>query len=181
MKKDFDAALRGTTAPKEIVDTLALVSLQYVDFAGKEHHGHLVIAKDLVAEVTEIFHELFMAEFPIATMTPIAEYEWDDDASMRANNCSGFNYRVIAGTDRLSLHAAGRAIDINPLQNPYIVHGLSSPPGLVYDPRNKGALVAGSAIVQAFTSRGWEWGGNWNPLGKDGTIDYQHFQKPAKA
>jgi peptidoglycan L-alanyl-D-glutamate endopeptidase CwlK len=101
------------------------------------------------------------------------KYGWSDDESMAANNSSGFNYRYIAGTDKLSQHAYGRAIDINPLFNPYIRGDVVDPPGGVYDPSRPGTLVAGDAIVQAFEARGWTWGGRW-----DTRKDWHHFEKP---
>ena len=101
-------------------------------------------------------------------------YGWQDHESMAANNTSGFNFRVIEGTTKLSLHSFGRALDINPVQNPVIYpHGLIAPEGAVYNPQKKGAFTAANPIVQEFLKRGWHWGGNFEQ-----PKDYHHFEKP---
>ncbi len=110
-------------------------------------------------------------QFPIAQMVHIVAYGWDDDVSMRANNSSAFNYRFIFGTDRLSNHSFGRAIDINPMQNPYKQrNGILVPPGAQYDLTQEGTIT--KDIAGLFISHGWEWGGNWEEQ-----KDWQHFQK----
>lgn len=172
---DLNEAMRGTGAPAEIAEKIVMLDIPYLDFAGSEQIGQLLVHQELAGEVQEIFAEIMLAKFPIAKMVPIAIYNWDDHDSIRDNNSSAFNYRVIAGTDRLSNHATGRAIDINPIQNPYFdVHGVSQPPGYQYDPQAFGAITAEDAVVNSFKKRGWEWGGDWHD-----TKDYQHFQKPA--
>jgi hypothetical protein len=104
------------------------------------------------------------------------QFEWDDDRSMAANNTSGFNYRPMTGdgtsATRLSPHALGRAIDINPLLNPYIKGEMIKPDGAVYDPSRPGTITADSFIVKFLKKRGWTWGGDWTSL-----KDYQHFEK----
>jgi peptidoglycan LD-endopeptidase CwlK len=98
---------------------------------------------------------------------------------MMANNTSGFNYRMIAGTERLSNHARGRAIDINPLLNPCIRGDFVQPAGAAYDPSRPGTLTTDSPVTQFLKARGWIWGGDW-ASGRDGKPlkDYQHFEKP---
>ncbi len=92
---------------------------------------------------------------------------------MADNNSSAFNYRVVAGTDRLSSHATGWAIDINPCQNPVMyADGRSLPPGAVYASREPGTIVAAGSLVQAFAHHGWQWGGDF-----PGFKDYHHFEK----
>jgi hypothetical protein len=165
-------ALAGKDIPEKIKNDLALVAVQYVSFDRGVCTGELVVHKDLAGEVTEIFEMLLKLEFPIEKIEPIAAYGWDDDASMAANNSSAFNYRTIAGTDRLSYHSYGRAIDINPLQNPYIQHdGKVVPPGARYDLAQPGTVTP--AIASVFTSLGWHWGGDWREH-----TDWQHFEKP---
>ena len=105
-------------------------------------------------------------------MIPISEYNWSDEMSMRDNNTSAFNYRYVSGTKILSMHAQGLAIDINPLQNPYVKNGNCSPDGSSYDTSKRGTFRPNSEIVEAFKDKGWEWGGDW----KD-RKDYQHFEK----
>jgi len=91
---------------------------------------------------------------------------------MSANNTSAFNYRNIKGTDRLSKHSYGIAIDINPLFNPFVKKNSVEPEGAKYIPSRKGTLTGSSEVVKIFKSYGWQWGGDWN-RGKD----YQHFEK----
>ncbi len=75
-----------------------------------------LIADDLL----EIFRTLFDARYPIERMVLIDEYDADDERSMQNNNSSAFNFRFIAGTDKLSNHSRGLAVDINPLYNPCV-------------------------------------------------------------
>ena len=166
-------ALSGTHAPEEICATLALVPVSYRSFDERLHEGQLLIHQDLAEEVIDIFRELLALSFPIAKVLPLSRYGWDDEASMQDNNSAAFNYRTIACTDRLSNHARGLAIDINPLLNPYTQYdGKVVPEGARYDSSVPGTLVAGSPAVEVFTSRGWDWGGLWTDA-----PDFQHFAK----
>lgn len=169
----FEEAIQGAGAPADLLDQLQLLDLPFVDFEGIERMGQLVVHQDVAEDVGTIFQELFEARFPIACMEPIVKYDWDDFASIKANNTSAFNYRVIFGTDRLSNHSFGKAIDINPVQNPYFgSDGESLPPGYVYDLDAKGVIKDGDVVVEAFLKRGWTWGGHWET-----PKDYQHFEK----
>jgi hypothetical protein len=138
----------------------------------------LVIDKDLAGDIEFAFEEALKEKFPIYSVIPISHNSfrkngrWDDNASMEANNTSCFNYRRITGGQNLSLHALGRAIDINPVQNPYINGNMSLPINSGYDPAVDGTLTNDSVIVKSLISRGWEWGGNWTSL-----KDYQHLEK----
>lgn len=128
---------------------------------------------DIALNLKEIFNELLELKFPIEKVIPLVKYNWSDDKSMEDNNSSAFNYRVIYGTDRLSNHSYGRAIDINPKLNPYIpVDGNTFPKGATYNPNIPGTIIDNSEIIKAFISRGFEWGGNWTSL-----KDWQHFEK----
>ena len=155
-------------------DELALLVLPYVDFDGGERMGELVVARAVAEPVVEVFERLFAARFPIATMQRIDAFGADDGRSMDANNCSGFNFRVIAGTDRLSQHALGLAIDINPVQNPWVKGDVVWPEeGLAYLDRSHdhpGVIRRPGPVTAAFDAIGWEWGGDW-----DATKDYHHF------
>lgn len=163
-------ALAGKEFPGAIRETLTLVDIQHYSFDGHIHHGQLVIHHDLVDDAKSVFEKLLQLQFPIAKMIPISVYAWDDNASMADNNSSAFNYRVIALTDRLSNHSFGRAIDINPVQNPYTqLDGEVVPQGAVYNPTVPGTLI--KEIVDIFKSYGFEWGGDWERK------DWQHFQK----
>src|SRR5262245_40246647 len=97
---------------------LALVRLVHVDPTGDERDGELVVAAAVAEQVARAFEALHAAAFPIQRMVRIEAYGGSDDRSMADNNSSAFNFRTIAGTSTLSLHALGRAVDINPLWNP---------------------------------------------------------------
>ncbi len=179
-KMTFSEALHGSAAPEEIIATLGIVDIQYLGFDNKIHEGQIVIHKDLQAEVAYIFKQLLLNKFPILKAVPIVAYGWSDRRSIKDNNTSAFNYRNVFATKRLSNHSYGRAIDINPLINPYITqNGVVRPAGPNYDPRAKGAISDGDKTVRLFLDCGWEWGGHWKE--EYGYVDYQHFQKLAPA
>lgn len=97
------------------------VKFPYVDFLGKEHqNGNIVVLDAVAPHVAKIFSALHDLKFPIHQANPMEFYKGDDEISMVNNNTSGFNYRPIADQKSLSLHAYGVAIDINPVQNPFL-------------------------------------------------------------
>jgi hypothetical protein len=167
-------ALAGKQIPADIRESLVLINVEYWGFDGIRHGGQLVVHCDLADEVREIFQEIAAARFPIAKMIPVVAYAWSDDATMADNNSSAFNYRLAVGKTHLSQHSYGRAIDINPVQNPYVKGDLVLPPGAIYDPTVPGTLLAHGPVVAAFEKRGWVWGGRWTTL-----FDWHHFEKPA--
>lgn len=169
----FQAALAGTAAPPVITEELCLLEVRYWSFDGRLHQGQLLVNQRLQEELADIFAIIRAVRFPVAKVIPIVHYDWSDEASMADNNTSAFNYRLIAGTTRLSRHATGQAIDINPCQNPFIyADGVSLPPGAVYVPQVPGTLSPDSDIMQALLSRGWKWGGDFQ-----GRKDYHHLEK----
>ena len=159
---------------------LRRVIVPFLDFSGATRRGAIVVHRDVAADVGRVFVALFSARFPIASIEPIEAFGGDDDRSTMANNTSAFNCRPSFGADgaptkRWSQHAYGRAVDVNPVQNPYVLAD-----GSVLDPAARpyvdrrlgepGMVVAGGAVVKAFAAKGWKWGGNWRT-----TKDYQHF------
>jgi peptidoglycan LD-endopeptidase CwlK len=169
----LDEALLGLVFPDDVRNTLELVDVRHHSFDAAVHQGQLVVHTSLAQEVREIFEALFALRFPIAKVIPIVAYNWSDDASMADNNSSAFNYRKIYGTDDVSNHSLGRAVDINPLLNPYIARdGSVHPSAGVHQPGTPGTFAEDDPATQVFLSRGWEWGGHW-PDRKD----WQHFQK----
>ena len=139
---------------------LALLRMNHWGFDGALHDGELVVAAAVASDVASAFERIFAARFPIQRMVRIDAYGGDDNASMEANNTSGFNFRTIAGLDALSLHSFGTAIDINPAQNPYIGRGGVMPPAaaayLDRDDVRPGMLVRPGPVIEAFESIGWE-------------------------
>lgn len=170
-----DKYIQKPNTPKEISSQMSLVQVEYIDYNGKENLGLLVVNQKVEKEIIEIFKEIKKAGFQIEKIIPISEYDWDDDKSMEDNNTSAFNYRLVAGTTKLSNHAYGMAIDINPRYNPMIVKDKISPPNGSYSKENKGTITADSPIVKIFKKRGWTWGGDYKTI-----KDYQHFEKVIK-
>ena len=165
-------ALSNKFIPQSVKNNLSIVDVYYYSFDKKLHKGQIVINKNLVHEVKNIFDEIRKAKFPIQKAIPVVYYKWSDNASMNDNNTSGFNYRFVKGTKYLSSHSRGIAIDINPKLNPQIKGGKTIPPDATYDPKKPGTVTKNSIVVKIFRKYGWQWGGEWTS-----TIDYQHFQK----
>jgi len=169
---NLEDALSGKDIPEEIKADQRIVDVYYFSFDNKLHKGQVVIQKDLVADIKWIFEKLKENKFPVDKVIPVVKFDWSDDESMKANNSSAFNYRFIANTTKLSNHSTGRAIDINPWQNPQIINGTASPSGAKYQPDKKGTITKNSIIVKLFKEKGWDWGGDWKIR-----TDYQHFEK----
>ncbi len=148
----------------------------YWGFDGSAHTGTLVANADAVGDLVRVFSRLYAARFPIRRMRPIDAYRGRDEPSLEADNTSAFNcrYAVAPGPRRWSVHAYGRAIDVNPIENPYLEGGRVHPrSGRGYLNRARvrlGMAVPGGLLVRAFAAVGWSWGGRWT-----GSPDYQHF------
>jgi len=168
----LEDAIKGTTAPVLVQRAQELVTVRYVSFDARLHQGQMVIHRRHAPEMREIFDDLLRLEFPIEKVVPPVVYGWDDEASMADNNSSGFNYRLIMGTDRVSNHSFGNAGDINPFQNPYLVGDKVYPPNARYVPGAPGTFTSNGAATMVFKNRGWTWGGDWSS-----PIDHHHFEK----
>jgi Bacterial capsule synthesis protein PGA_cap/D-alanyl-D-alanine carboxypeptidase len=160
---------------------LRLLTLRYVGFDGRAHIGQMVVHRRHARGLVGVFGELYQARFPIRRMQLIDAYGGDDNRSMAADNSSAYNCRVVAGTSTFSDHAYGAAVDINPVENPYVTpDGVLPAAGrrFVDVDRSRdadaprGVIVADDVIVRAFARIGWKWGGVWNEA------DYQHFHAP---
>ncbi len=162
------------------LDDLRRVVVPFIDFSATEQTGAIVVHRDVAEAIGRVFVKLHAARFPIASIEPIEAYGGDDDRSTMANNTSAFNCRPSFGADglptkRWSQHAYGRAVDVNPVQNPYVLAN-----GSVLDPNARryvnrslgepGMALRTGVLVKAFAAEGWKWGGNWRS-----TKDYQHF------
>ncbi len=169
----FAQAMAGTKAPQIVIDSMAILGVRYYSTDGKLHAGQLVVNKAVAEDVKAIFNLIKELKFPINHVIPIVKYDWSDDASMADNNTSAFNYRFIAGTERLSNHSFGRALDINPFFNPVIYSdGRISPHGAKYNKNGKGVFTKNNPIVKEFIKRGWRWGGDFKSF-----KDNHHFDK----
>ena len=152
---------------------LRRLTLVHWGFDGGTHQGVLVVHTDYAESLATVFQELFAMEFPIERIEPADAYGGDDDASMAANNTSAFNCRPVSGTSTWSQHAFGWAVDLNPIQNPFLSSSgrVDPPAGAQYLDRSdlRPGMVS-NAVVAAFAAIGWGWGGDWSS-----PIDYQHF------
>ena len=150
---------------------LRTVAVSHWGFDGKPHVGRIVVAKRVAPGLVSVFRTLWQAKFPIRRLQPVSAFRGSDDASMAADNTSGFNCRFVGGTSRWSLHAYGEAIDVNPVENPYVRGSTVSPPaGRAYLDRSRlrpGMAVRDGVLVRAFAAAGWKWGASFG--------DYQHF------
>ena len=166
--------------PVELTD-LRLLTMRYVGFDGRAHTGQMVVHHRHARGLVGVFRELYEARFPIRRMQLIDAYGGDDNRSMAADNSSAYNCRTVAGTSTFSDHAYGAAVDINPVENPYVTaNGVLPAAGrrFVDVDRSRdaetarGVIVADDVAVRAFARIGWKWGGVWNEP------DYQHFYAP---
>jgi poly-gamma-glutamate synthesis protein (capsule biosynthesis protein) len=162
---------RGCPVP---IRALRLVRLTYEGFDGEAYRGRLVVHRRWADEVLEVFARLYRRAFPIRRVRLVDRFDADDRSSMRHDNTSAFNCRHVAGATSWSQHAYGRAIDINPVENPYVDGSHVSPRrGRRFLDRTDlrpGMIVGGGVVVRAFRRIGWGWGGAWS-----GAKDYQHL------
>ncbi len=178
------ARMRGLSYPADDSDIriswdeLRYLRLLYVDYSGVTKTGELVCHKKVADDLLDIFKQLYEAGYGINQVALVDEYNADDDLSIAADNTSCFNYRVVAGSSKLSNHALGRAVDLNPLYNPcvYVKSGKVSPPaGTPYADRSVDfphKIDENDLAFKLFTAHGFKWGGYWKTL-----KDYQHFEK----
>ena len=160
---------------------LRYLRVLHCGFDGNTYIGELIVNQSIAEDILEIMYELYQNNYPIEKMVLIDEYNGNDEESMKENNTSAFNYRVIAGTNKLSKHGMGMAIDINPKYNPYVAKKTSGE--TIISPENGADFVdrrkefsykldEEDLCVKLFLARGFTWGGRWNSV-----KDYQHFEK----
>jgi hypothetical protein len=148
----------------------------YWGFDRRPHVGTLVVNARAVGSLTRVFARLYAKRFPIRRIRPIDAYGGNDERSLAADNTAAFTcrYAIASGPKRWSAHAYGLAIDVNPVENPYLLSGRVHPrAGRAYLDRSRvrrGMVVRGGLLVNAFASVGWQWGGRWTS-----SPDYQHF------
>jgi hypothetical protein len=153
---------------------LRVLTLSHWGFDGRSRTGRLVVHRTVARDLVGAFRELYAARFPIRRMRLIDAYGGSDFRSIEADNTSAFNCRYVEGTTRWSNHAYGTAIDVNPIENPYVSRGRTSHrasvPYVDRTRRRPGMAYEGGALVRAFDRIGWGWGGRWTSV-----RDYQHF------
>ena len=176
------ARMQGKSFPEGCTvsrDDLRYLKLLYKDIDGNVHEGEMICNKKIAGKLTDIFRKLYDADYPIEKMTLIDDYDGDDDASMSDNNTSCFNYRVVSGTNKLSKHAMGLAVDLNPRYNPYVrtkngVEVIEPENGTEYADRSGDfsyKIDKDDLAYRLFIEAGFSWGGSWK-----NSKDYQHFQ-----
>ncbi len=177
----YPATEAADSAPEITFDQLKYVHILHYNFDGQSVEGELVCHEAIAADLVEIFQELYENAYQLESVLLIDVYEGNDMASMEANNTCCFNYRTVDGTERLSAHAFGLAVDINPLYNPYITYGeddsekVSPSSAIPYADRDASfpyKIDEEDLCYKLFIQHGFTWGGNWNNV-----KDYQHFQK----
>jgi hypothetical protein len=153
---------------------LRMVTVSLVGFDDRDHTGRVVVHADVADQVVEVFRQLHVNRFPVRTMRPIFTQAEFEDFETPDDNSSGFSCRNAVDSDAApswSRHAFGHAIDVNPIENPYLEGGRIIPAaGAAYTDRDvarPGMAVEGGVLVEAFRSVGWEWGASFS--------DYQHF------
>ena len=157
------------------LEQLRLITLTHWNFQNEVASGEIVVNADHADDVVQVFSRLFDAGFPIERIELVDNFQADDNLSMAANNTSGFNCREVASSPGVwSNHAFGTAIDINPLQNPYLRGDVVLPPGgaefVDRSVQVTGGIYSGDAVTAAFAEIGWGWGGDWRTV-----KDWQHF------
>lgn len=157
-------------------DHLRYLTVFHYDYQGEIKKGELVCNKAIAHDLLCIFRALFSREYPINSIRLVDDFDASDDTSMQANNTSCFNYRNVVGTNVLSRHALGMAVDVNPLQNPYVRGKYVLPKtAAAYVDRDRDFLYKideDDFCYEVFTSFGFQWGGNWRNV-----KDYQHFER----
>lgn len=147
-------------------EQLAYLRVDHVTFEATTARGELVVAAALAPRALELFRRLYTLGFPIRQMRLVDDFDANDDTSMSADNCSAFNFRLVAGTQLLSQHALGLAIDINPVENPWRRPERIVPAeGAAYADRRTirpGMFVRPGPVVAMLDEQGWEWGGDWS-------------------
>jgi len=164
------------------LNDLRYLRLKHINFNGKDVMGEIIVHKEVSVEVTEIFEALYKIGYPIRKMRLVSDYQGSDWDSIESDNTSAFNCRAATGSKKWSKHSYGKAIDINPIENPYISRKgyISHKASASYRKRvhhdatyaDKAVLLKNDKAVQLFKKYGWKWGGDWS-----GVKDYQHFSK----
>lgn len=163
----------GAVVPRE---ELCYLRLSHYDFDGCEKVGEMVCHREIAQDLVEIFRALYEARYPIRSIRLIDDFGGEDEASMRADNTSCFNYRAKTGMRSLSKHALGLAVDVNPLENPYVrPSGVRPAEASPYADRTKEfahKIDRNDLCYKLFREHGFSWGGDWRSV-----KDYQHFEK----
>lgn len=171
--------IMGVSLPQDAkidIADLRYLSLPYYDFEGRIKQGELICNKKIASDLLAVFRELFEQRYQFCSIRLIDDFGGSDEASMQANNTSCFNYRKKSGSTALSSHALGLAVDVNPMQNPFVKRGKVYPESATdFVDRNLDfahKIDTQDACYKSFKTHGFRWGGLWRSA-----KDYQHFEK----
>lgn len=186
--EDIDDVLMARISGKSFLPNTTIrrsdlrhLRLLHYDGEGKIRKGELICHHSIAQDLKEIFQELYRQKYRIGRVQLVDDYDADDERSMRANNTYCFCYRKVSGTQNLSKHARGMAIDINPLYNPYVRKDkkgrqiVEPATAAKYADRSKSfpyKITKNDLCYRLFIQHGFSWGGNWKTK-----KDYQHFEK----
>jgi len=161
-------------APQEVLSRQRMAEVTYYSFDGLLHQGQIVVDMDLAEEVKEAFFIIKTTKFPIKSVIPFVDRRFmsEEEKAASTNNSSAFNYRLMTDSDKLSSHAFGRAIDINPILNPFVKGEEVIPLNAKRNISLPGTIVGDEEFVVYLKSKGWEWGGDWTDR-----KDYMHLEK----
>ncbi len=199
LSADFSSSMTGITSEIKVrmqkgkswqkgcpvgLKDLRYIRVKHWTFDGKSHMGELIMHRAVSSEMIKIFEELYEIKYPIKKMRLVSDYQGNDWQSIEADNTSAFNCRKATGSKKWSKHAYGRAIDINPIENPYISRKgyISHKASQKYRDRkhrqfsnsaDRAVLLGNDKATRIFKNYGWKWGGDWSSV-----KDYQHFSKP---
>ena len=165
------------------LENLRYIQINHWNFKGETVSGEIIVHEEVANDMVYIFEELYNSHYPIRQMQLVSNYHGNDWESIEADNTSAFNCRPVTGKKKKwSKHAYGKAIDINPLENPYIskTGHIAHEGSLKYRKRrhqnnsaaDQAVVLKNDKITKIFKSYGWKWGGDWNTI-----KDYQHFVK----
>ena len=181
--EDLKKRITGVSYPEDCpvnLDVLRHLGVRYIDFYDNEQEGEIICNERIAQDLLEIFYSLYTQRYPIESIRLVDDYDGDDTKSMVANNTSCFNYRTVEGSNNLSRHALGLAIDVNPLYNPWVnyntdgTYTVSPEVSAEYVDRTADfahKINEEDACYREFDKHNFFWGGHWN------NPDYQHFQK----
>ena len=175
--------IKGKSYPKDCpvpIDELRYLNVLHYNAEEEIKVGELICHQSISDDLLIIFRKLYDHKYPIERMVLIDEFGADDEASMAANNSSAFNFRYVSGTTRLSKHAKGLAVDVNPRYNPYVrrrngktkVEPAGSEKYADRTQKFDYKIEKYDLCCRLFKQYGFRWGGDWK-----NSKDYQHFEK----
>ena len=165
------------------LENLRYVRVKHRNFYRSEKMGEIIVHKDVAKDIVKIFRELYNMKYPIRQMRLVSDFRGKDWQSIEADNTSAFNCRnVSTGQKKWSKHAYGKAIDINPIENPFVNKKghIAHVESYKYKKRkhknhrftDRAMLLKRDKAVKIFEKHGWQWGGDFSPY-----KDYQHFAR----